>query len=316
MKTDWKIEAVARRGTRQATRFLIGGQRRDASVAARADAMTQTVFARGSDRAVLWWARQKRTPLAVAMVFRNPGRTGLLFHCPLDAPGVDRGALIELIGALTADQLEQGLYFTQRIVEPDERSQIDLLVAAGYEFLADLIYMRLELGPIEPGAGADPSELTWRTYDEFDEPALAGVVESTYADSLDCPRIAGRRRIEDVIEAHKFCGLFRPASWWIVDVAGTPAGCVLLNDSVTSGTAELVYIGVSPAYRGRGLSRTMLAHAVRDARSRGVDTLTLTVDARNVYAMQVYDSMGFVRTDRRFSYVCLAEDEPSASGRR
>lgn len=53
------------------------------------------------------------------------------------------------------------------------------------------------------------------------------------------------------------------------------------------------FLAVDPAYRGRGLSQTLLDHGGRLARERGCDRLTLDVDERNHIAIGAYRKARF-----------------------
>ena len=171
--------------------------------------------------------------------------------------------------------------------------------------MAELIYMRLDL-PAAPSGSRD--ELTWRYYGQFTEADLAEVIGSTYEGSLDCPALNGVRDAADIVAGHKAGGLFVPRAWWIVEHGGEPAGCVLVNDLSDSATAEVVYIGVVPAFRGKRLGRAMLRRAADQAHARTRSSLRLAVDARNLYARRIYDSEGFRGTHRCLAYVMLRSE--------
>jgi len=198
------------------------------------------------------------------------------------------------------DALRSGLSVVQALLLPDAAPDVAMLESAGYRRLAELIYMRLNLASA-PAPRDDP-ELTWRDYQQFEPAELAEVITATYEGSLDCPALCGLRRASDAIAGHKATGIFRPQTWWIVEQNGRPAGCALLNDSKTDGVCELVYLGVVPSFRGRGLGRTMLRRAASEARASGRIAMTLAVDSHNIYARRLYDGEGFRVTGRRFAY--------------
>jgi len=68
---------------------------------------------------------------------------------------------------------------------------------------------------------------------------------------------------------------FRPAIW------STGLECYL---------AELY---VTPARRGQGLGRALMEAALREARSRGADTMDIGVDEPDLAARGLYESLGF-----------------------
>ncbi|HEY3333781.1 MAG TPA: GNAT family N-acetyltransferase [Candidatus Limnocylindrales bacterium] len=88
------------------------------------------------------------------------------------------------------------------------------------------------------------------------------------------------------------------------DSAGEIAGFVSTDpryrpDGSLIGRAELWAIGVAPAHRGRGLGRALLAIGIGWLRALGVETVTLSVSARNPTALALYQRAGFVRTAQR-----------------
>ena len=266
------------------------------------------VYSRSGGDVRLWWTRRRRRCAAVAMVVANAGRSGFLYHCPPAAPGVDAQALAELIRVVSLDALEGGMCFVQALCRLDERENIEVLAAAGYEFLAKLVYMRLDLCArhvSRPGAEG----LSWRSCGEFDEDELPRVIAATYEGSLDCPALFGARDVRDVIAGHKATGIFTPQSWWIARKDGSPAGCILVNDSRSATTAEIVYAGVVPSFRGHGIGRALVRKAASQARRRGLDAITLAVDARNRFARRLYRREGFMETDRRVAYAMLARKD-------
>ena len=57
-------------------------------------------------------------------------------------------------------------------------------------------------------------------------------------------------------------------------------------------------IGVSPAFRGRGLGTALLAATVELAREQGVAALGLSVSERNEVARRLYERAGFAVVGR------------------
>lgn len=73
-----------------------------------------------------------------------------------------------------------------------------------------------------------------------------------------------------------------------------PVGCLLTTDH--EGNSDVECVAVVPEARGRGISGTLLGHALADARERGMGTSTLVSTAMG-YA--VYERVGY-RTLGRF----------------
>lgn len=66
--------------------------------------------------------------------------------------------------------------------------------------------------------------------------------------------------------------------------------------------AEILSIAVDGAYRGRGLSRTLLMTHLGHLAGRGVRTIFLEVEENNKPARRLYDGCGFVVVGRRDRY--------------
>ena len=71
-----------------------------------------------------------------------------------------------------------------------------------------------------------------------------------------------------------------------------PVGCVALIP-LGEDVYELSKMAVSPQYRGRGLGRRLLLHAVAEARLLGATSLYLGSNTRLADAVHLYESVGF-----------------------
>jgi GNAT superfamily N-acetyltransferase len=94
----------------------------------------------------------------------------------------------------------------------------------------------------------------------------------------------------------------------VLYAGGVPAGFYELAADAP-GTVRLALFGIVPDYRGRGLGRYFLAHAIREAWARTPERVrveTCTLD--HVAALPLYQKMGFRPIGRR-SRVVEALDE-------
>ena len=286
--------------------LLMAGASDDGLAAIRAEALKALLRTRGQYPPRLWWARRNRRTVATAMVIDSPGRSGILLHACPDSAGVEGEALAETVAAASRDALQhRGLAFVQAMFDPHQTAEMDMVQAGGFEFLAGLVNMKLELTTFTPSW--QKAGLEWRRFGEFSEGQLADLIAATYDGSLDCPRLSGLRGMSDVLEAHKACGVFHPASWWMVVVEATPVGCVLVNDSVSGQTGEVVYLGVVAAHRRRGVARAMVRRAADDAYRRRHTALLLAVDEENHHAMRLYEEEGFRQTHRQWAFFMTAK---------
>jgi len=68
---------------------------------------------------------------------------------------------------------------------------------------------------------------------------------------------------------------------------------LLLSDVPEREACELVYLGLSPAERGRGLGARLVRLAQAAAAARGARRLLLAVDRDNAPAVRLYERTGF-----------------------
>ncbi len=229
----------------------------------------------------------------------------MLFYSPPSDDGVNGEALGQTLGRLSRDTLAAGASLVQALIAVDSGAEVSLLKARGFTLFVTLIYMKLDLADIEKPC--DAAELVWENMDDADEAELACAIQSTYHGSQDCTELVRVRDIHDVIEEHKHAGVFRPESWWIVYCDSQPVGCVLLNDSDVAPSSEIVYLGVAPQHRGKGIGQKLLARAASDAKGRHSIAITLAVDAQNHCARRLYEEAGYKETSRRMACMMLAK---------
>jgi ribosomal protein S18 acetylase RimI-like enzyme len=230
---------------------------------------------------------------AVAIAVRNPGRTLGLVLSPLQVPNhrpAATAAVSHLLGSLRGSDAA----LIQAMFDPGRRAEIAATVDSGFRHLARLRFMdgdlprlvREEL-PIPPNASIEPCGRS-------DPDELAMLLSRTYDRTLDCPGLAGLRRTEDVLAGHRASGQFDPDLWFMLRVDGRPAGLSLLNPNAEAGCTELVYFGLVPEARGRGLAKMLLRHCLARIDERAPSRIALAVDDRNSPALRLYRRHGFV----------------------
>ena len=206
--------------------------------------------------------------------------------------------LVQLLRHATPMARDRGVRIVQGLVAPQAGLERSALEQSGYGFLAELIYMESDLAkPIL--TDKHPPALEWETYEPARHERFGQVLQGTYAESLDCAKLTGVRPIEEILESHRATGEFDPTHWRIGTLAGEAAGILLLAYIAERASFEVVYMGVLPTFRGRGIGVGLLTRAVELTREHGVMTLTLTVDAVNAPARKLYSAFGFRETSRR-----------------
>ncbi|MCC7420988.1 MAG: GNAT family N-acetyltransferase [Planctomycetaceae bacterium] len=235
-------------------------------------------------------------------------------------PGVlipDDLATIASVGAV-ADRLmsELGAWidrtparFAQILIEPDAPPDFVLLRNHGFVPIADLEMRQRWLN--EPLAPWTAPAWTTITYDDSLATRFADVIERTYAGSLDCPNFTGYRSGREALESHRSAGVFAPSLWTLFEVDGRDAGVLLIAPQPDQKACELVYTGIVPEFRGRGLGKNLVEYALRLVQNRGDARMCLCVDSSNHYACAIYDAVGLVVEGTRS--VWLRWSKPSAA---
>ena len=68
-------------------------------------------------------------------------------------------------------------------------------------------------------------------------------------------------------------------------------------------SVELVYIGLGPGLRGRGVGRRVLEHALGAVSGVEAAEVTCAVDRSNTPALRLYEGLGFSEFTSRVAFV-------------
>ena len=229
----------------------------------------------------------------------SPGRTMLLLSPPRVARPLSDTVAPGLIEHVVAQFAANGVHLAQVLIDPKDASLIALYGGCGFEHLAELIYLHRAVRAAKVPARPDGHH--WTHYSPQSHGTFARAIAASYAGSLDCPALNGRRGMEDVIAGHKAAGEFDPRLWHLLCADGhdEPLGVLLLARSARSEALELVYLGVAPQARGQGLGGLMMRQALAVAGASGCGLLSLAVDARNAPALKLYYRSGMSRVCTR-----------------
>ncbi len=306
-----RIEPVPARRRERALQMLLGGG--EALALERKESFDALLGRTRRGTVRLWWACRGRQCVGALLLVKSAGKIGLLMLPDERSGQVDPEATAGLVGEVARRSIQEGLAFVQALVDGEASRSAAILVRAGFERLAELIYLRrrLEAAPATirlPG-------LTWRRYEHRNKDELADLIGMTYRESLDCPALAQARTPADAIDSHKASGRFRPDWWWLAFCYGEPAGCILVNEASAPGAAEVVYMGVVPSHRRKGLGRAMLLRAQDLAFENGISAVTLAMDVQNEPARRLYEAEGFQRTAAKLAFVMLRKSLPALAGK-
>lgn len=243
---------------------------------------------------------------AVSLILPGAGRTGMLFISPASdrrrEPWIAQ-AVAHATEALDAEQFR----LVQALLEPTQVGERRALEQAGYHALATLLYMN---------RSTDTTPLAWRETDELEalgiesttwsdahRPLFARAIEASYVDTLDCPRLVGTRSIDDVIAGHMATGSFQPELWRVYHRGDAPVAVTLFAPVQDAQTCELVYLGVCPEHRRRGIAGQVLRRGLMELAARGSRRVCLAVDQDNAPARRLYTALGFRAMSRKVAVI-------------
>ena len=221
----------------------------------------------------------------------SAGRTAMVFasHPATAAEVPPIGNLIDHACRYAAGR---DVDLAQTLLEPGEALERQAFLEGGFMELAVLSYLERPLAQGTPPAPRWPKDTLTRPYSDDLHGVLTAILEQSYEQTLDCPGLYGLRRTEDIIAGHKATGQHDPSLWTLLWLDEQPAGVILLNPFPDHKTVELVYLGLAPFARGRGLGRQLLRHGLSLLHGRRERSLTLAVDQRNTPALEVYRAEG------------------------
>lgn len=264
------------------------------------------VFADENKMAIdeLWVARRGDELLVTLLLVPAAGRTAMVFMSQLRAETAP--ALAPLVGVACGAIDPTRTRLVQAILDPWQETEFRCLTQAGFAPLATLIYMTKTLTGASPDSpperspsvsseasphlSADLEMVRWSAVNRpwFEQ----GILES-YRETLDCPGLLGLRSIDDILAGHMSSGVFHPDLWIALLHQRKAVGVMLLSVVPTKRAAELVYLGLAPEWRGKGLGRQLVRLGEHLIRQRGAASFMLAVDDRNTPAMKLYRSLDF-----------------------
>ena len=254
------------------------------------------------------WVRQS------CFAVPGPGRTAmLLVSGPIGAgieTGIDQAERAACVGAASNACSGPEIAIVQALPDPSESWTVEALNANKFLHVGDLIYLERFL----PQRSRHDLRRTWPpgisvrpihdiTRGSPDRDRLARLLERSYIGTLDCPELCGLRETHDIIDSHASTGDFNRTNWLMAFDGTDPVACALVNTVPESSNAELVYLGVAPEARARGLARALLESVIWGLAGGSTQRMVCAVDERNTPAANLYKSLGFVEFSRRRAFV-------------
>ena len=265
----------------------------------------------------LWALFRQQTPVSAILIIPTAGRAAVTFLSPITSRKRIPDATT-LIRAAIGHQDAQKVSLVQSLLDPTQRLEREALAEAGFIQLASLVYMRGSCPPSSvSGAlssyqkdGPDaPIQIDGRPLTEFHWhedrfQAFADVISASYEQTQDCPGLVGLRKIEDIIDGHRAVGRFDPRFWTAYFLEDEPVGVLLLNPLADQPELELVYLGLAPKFRNKGLATELMRRAASMASSHSYAGIHLAVDEQNTPAVKLYRALDYRATARKVAMIC------------
>jgi ribosomal protein S18 acetylase RimI-like enzyme len=244
----------------------------------------QFASSRGIDLSRLWLAGAAGQMEWAVLPVVSPGKTMLLLTPPQLPQKFDASPLVENVCAWF---VQNGGHLAQVLADPPETPLRRFFIGRGFREIAELHYLQANARNISPPAL--PQGFHWHIYSPQTHPLFARAISASYQESLDCPALSGLREIEDVIAGHRASGEVDPRFWFVLmSPSGEACGVLLLTRVPRNDLSELVYLGIAPAFRGRGLGDVLMRQAFWAVRQMDLGRLTLAVDSKNAPALHLY----------------------------
>src|SRR5262245_46009148 len=214
-----------------------------------------------------------------------PGATGVLWP-PCAAAGVAQPQRVEdvLLHEAIGWLRRGGARLAQAVLAREDAHLGAPLLRGGFIRPTTLLY--LERVPVAlPDSGGGEFE----SYAKTDAAAFHDTLMRSHQGTLDFPELDGLRSFPEILQGYQATG-YDPANWWLRRDASHTAGVLILS-MMPEKEWELSYVGVAPEARRRGHGRALVRKAIAAAHSAGAETLTVTVDARNKPAIDLYQNL-------------------------
>ena len=234
-------------------------------------------------------------PRIDAVVLAVPHQQGTAFVFPPMIAGPTAAALtVPLLKNLTERLAPAGFSLGQCVRDVGDRRVGRWLIEAGFREQGRMIVLEHSLAEIP----TETAPLKWSRWQPSDRARFVRTMEQTLVGTLDCPELTGFRTGDELLESHATSGDTGPEMWrlYSAENSGRVEDIALLLTTLHTSekTLEVLYMGVVPGKRGRGIGQTLMNDALRQAGDAGAVRVRLHVSEANLYAMKTYAAAGFL----------------------
>lgn len=249
----------------------------------------------------LWALYREQRAIGAVLIVPGAGRSAMVFVSPILERSLV-GPMGQLAAAACGGQDPGQIRIIQALLDPHQQLEAQALVAGGFTDMACLRYLQHAIPRTGSAVRFDDAIelLTWR---HEHRSLFARAIEVSYEGTQDCPGLLGMRHIDDIIASHMAAGQFLPELWFVLIHDDQPVAVMLMNLVPQRHAIELVYLGVSPAWRRRGIARQLVGFGLTQCQRYNVSAMILAVDESNTPATHLYATMGFLANARKSAMI-------------
>ena len=249
-------------------------------------------------------AEAEGLPVGAALVMLQSDGIALVWPPVISCGAADATVVEDLLMRQVCRRIDAAsARLSQCLLAPDDEADAAVLGRHGFERATDMFFLARAITSADLLPDVEPQRtngaVSFETYRPENADRFARMVEETYRGSLDCPYLNDIRTGDEAIASHKLSGVFDPERWALYSVDAKDAGVLLLADHPDQDAVELVYLGVAPESRGRGIGRQMLREGLSESARRGRAVMFLAVDCENHFANSLYSEFEFAELARR-----------------
>lgn len=138
---------------------------------------------------------------------------------------------------------------------------------------------------------------------------MVNLLESTYENTRDFPRLTGIVPTESILNGYKSEGEYRPDLWFFVRCEEKNIGSLILTDRIVEHQLNLTYMGIVPEERRKGFGPQIVQFVLWKARQLRRNWVLVSVDAKNPGAFRSYQKNGFQIWNRKTLFVRFLHDK-------
>jgi GNAT superfamily N-acetyltransferase len=188
-----------------------------------------------------------------------------------------------------------------QLVDCQQSADETLLDEFGFEKISELLNLNAGRSVFPVQCPVD--RLTFRPYKNEQWDRMVALVEKTYNNTLDFPRLTGLVPAADILHGYQESHVFDPSLWFFIEFQSQTLGALLLTQMANMEHFELTYLGLTQEFRGLGFSREIVQFAQFIAGIMNNNHLLAAVDAANTPALNTYLHCHFQVHDRKEIFV-------------